>query len=89
MARMFVRHPVADFAKWHETYKSVADFQKSNGVTAEEVYQSADNPNDVTVIHDFASANEAKAFAENEELKKIMTEAGVAGPPTIWITEEV
>ena len=41
-----------------------------------------------TVVHDFATADEAKAFVGNEELKKIMMEIGVAGPPTIWITEE-
>ncbi len=88
MARLFARHPVADFARWHEGYKGVADFQKANGVTAEAVYQSADDPNDVTVIHDFATADAAKAFAGNEELKKLMMEFGVSGPPTIWITEE-
>ena len=88
MARMFARHPVADFAKWHEGYKGVADFQKAGGVTAEAVYQSADDPNDVTVVHDFATTDAAKAFVANPELKRIMTEVGVAGPPTIWITEE-
>ena len=88
MARLFARHPVADFAKWHEGYRSAAGFQDSNGVTARAVYQSADDPNDVTVIHDFATASEAKAFAANEDLKKLMMEFGVSGPPTIWITEE-
>ena len=88
MARLFVRHPVADFARWHEGYKGFADFQKAHGVTAEAVYQSADDPNDVTVIHDFATAGEAKAFPNMEEVKKIMMDLGVSGPPTIWITEE-
>ena len=88
MARMFARHPVADFAKWHEGYKSAADFRMANGVIAGKVYQSTDDPNDVTVVHDFASAEEAKAFVGNEELKEIMMELGVSGPPTIWITEE-
>ncbi len=88
MARMFARHPVSDFEKWHQAYKDVANFQKENGVTAEAVFQNADDPNDVTVIHDFATVDEAKAFASNDELKSIMQNAGVAGPPTIWITTE-
>ena len=88
MARMFARHPVSDFASWYEGYKNAADFREKNGVTAGKVYQNADDPNDVTVVHDFATADEAKAFVGNEELKKIMMEIGVAGPPTIWITEE-
>lgn len=88
MVRMFARHPVADFAKWHDGYKAQADFRAANGVTAGIVYQNADDPNDVTVIHDFASADVAKAFVGNAELKAIMQELGVTGPPTIWITEE-
>jgi hypothetical protein len=36
------------------------------------VYQSADDPNDVTVIHDFHRAEKAKAFAALPELKAAM-----------------
>ena len=88
MARMFARHPVADFANWYEGYKNAAEFRNANGVIAGKVYQHADDPNDVTVVHDFATADAAKAFVGNEDLKKIMAELGVTGPPTIWITEE-
>ena len=49
------------------------------------MYQAADNPNDVTVTHEFASAKEAQAFVASEELKKAMQRAGVIGAPTIWI----
>ena len=87
MARLFVRHPVTDFSTWHVAYKNSFDFQKANGVTAEGVFQNTDDPKDVTVFHDFATVDEAKAFAANDELKAIMQNAGVAGPPTIWITE--
>ena len=57
------RSTVSDFEKWHQAYKDVANFQKENGVTAEAVFQNADDPNDITVIHDFATVDEAKAFA--------------------------
>lgn len=88
MARLFVRHQVQDFGKWLETYKSVADFQKRSGVTGEEVYQAADDPNDVTVIHDFASADKAREFVGLDELKAAMQRSGVTGAPEIWITEK-
>jgi hypothetical protein len=51
------------------------------------VYQSIDDPNDVTVWHDFEDAGSAKAFAQSEELREAMGRAGVAGEPTIWFTE--
>ena len=56
------------------------------GATAQAVYQSVDNPNDVVVTHDFARVEQAKAFLASDDLKKAMQKAGVKGPPQIWIT---
>jgi len=87
MTRMFVRHDVEDFSRWKKGYDEAAGFQRAAGVTDEAVYQAADNPNDVTVIHDFDSLDEARAFASNPQLKKTMDEIGVTGQPQIWFTE--
>lgn len=86
MVTMFVRHTVNDFVSWKKYYDSLEPMQKSGGVTAESVFRAADNPNDVTVTHDFASLEAAQAFAGSAELRSAMHEAGVAGPPTIWFT---
>jgi hypothetical protein len=45
-----------------------------------------DNPNDVVVTHDFASAEQAKAFLASNDLNKAMQKAGVKGTPQIWVT---
>ena len=45
-----------------------------------------DNPNDVTVWHDFATAQQAQSFMASEELKKAMQKAGVQGAPIVWLT---
>jgi quinol monooxygenase YgiN len=55
------------------------------GVVAQAVYQSTDDPNDVTVIHDFHSLEKAKAFAASPELKAAMEKAGVKAAQ-IWYT---
>ena len=44
-----------------------ANYQKTHGVIHESVYQSTDNPNDITVIHDFNNIAEAKAFAAGKK----------------------
>jgi len=51
------------------------------------VYQLGGDPNDVTVIHDFDSVEKAKAFVGSSELREAMGNAGVAGPPDVWITD--
>lgn len=89
MTTMFVRHSVTDYKAWRKVYDEAASFQKANGVTAQAVYQAADNPNDITVTHEFASIEAAKALVGNEELKKIMQRAGVVGAPTIWFANKV
>jgi hypothetical protein len=84
--RMFVRHEVADYATWRKAYDSFAPTQKKLGVIYQAVYQSAENPNDLTVIHDFHSLDKAKAFAASAELKGAMEKSGVKGAPQIWYT---
>jgi hypothetical protein len=89
MTTMFVRHTVSNYKAWRKIYDDFAPVQKANGVTAEAVYQAADNPNDITVTHDFATVEAAQAFVKSDELKKTMQNAGVVGAPTIWFTNKV
>ena len=84
--RMFVRHEVVDYSAWRKAFNVFVSTQKKNGVFYLAVYQSADDPNDVTVIHDFHSLDKAKAFAALPELKAAMEKSGVKGAPQIWYT---
>jgi len=85
-ARLFVRHEVADYGVWRKAFDAFAPTAKKSGAINGAVYRSADNANDVTVIHDFHSVQKAKAFTASPELKAAMEKAGVKGAPQIWIT---
>lgn len=85
-ARLFVHHEVADYAVWRKAFDAFAPTQKKLGVIGTSVYRTADNVNDVTVIHDFKTVEKAKAFATAPELKAAMEKAGVKGAPQVWIT---
>jgi hypothetical protein len=84
MATMFVRHQVADFGKWKQAYDDFDKRRTELGVTAQAVYRAADNPNDVTVTHEFAAVDKAQQFASSADLRETMGKAGVVGQPTIW-----
>jgi hypothetical protein len=84
--RMYIRHDVTDYAAWRKAYDDFDARRRKLGVTAQAVYQSVDNPNDVTVTHDFKSADKAKTFAASPDLKSAMEKAGVKGTPQIWFT---
>ena len=84
MVRLFVRHNVDDYEAWRKAYDEFDAQRRPLGVTDDAVFQEIDNPNDVTVWHDFESAEAARAFASSEELKDAMQRAGVQGQPQPW-----
>ncbi len=86
MIRMFARHPVEDFGEWKKAYDSFDEERKSFGVLGDAVFQSAEDPNDVTLWHDFETMKAAREFAGSDRLREVMSQAGVAGKPEIWFT---
>ena len=84
--RMYIRHEVADYVVWRRAYNAFDATRRKLGVIGQAVYQSVDNANDVTVTHDFKTADKAKAFASSPDLKTTMEKAGVKGTPQIWFT---
>jgi hypothetical protein len=88
MTTLFVRHAVSDYPAWRKTYDGFLPIQKANGVLSEAVYQSIDDPNDVTVTREFATLEAAQAFTRIEELAKAMQRGGVVGAPTVWFTQK-
>jgi len=89
MVTMFVKHDVDDYGNWKRAYDEFASTRKELGVTGASVHRSANDPNALTVTHQFKDLNAATAFANSEELKSAMAKAGVAGHPDIWFTEDV
>jgi len=85
---MFVRNTVSNYQTFRKVYDDFASIRKAKGVTAQAVYQAADNPNDITVTHEFATVEAAQNFAKSDELKKGMQDAGVVGAPTIWFANK-
>jgi hypothetical protein len=84
MATMFVRHSVADYGAWRRIFDNFAPTHAALGVTDKAVYQDADDANDITVTHEFATLEAARAFAASPELKAAMHDAGVTSAPSIW-----
>ncbi|MDX1566513.1 MAG: hypothetical protein R3223_01855 [Longimicrobiales bacterium] len=89
MVRLFVRHEVADFEDWKEVYDDFDDRRREMGVKDDAVFQAATDPTDVTVWHDFQSLDDARSFADSDDLEEAMDDAGVRGQPSIWFTEPV
>ena len=86
MAVLFVRHKVRDFGAWKSAYNEFDAERKTMGVKRHGVFQAEDNPNEVTIYHEFDDMDKAKSFVGSARLKEVMENAGVEGPPDMWFT---
>lgn len=88
MIFLFEHAVVNDFDTWHKVFVDFAPTLKAKGVLTSSVYRGVDDPNDVTVIHEFTSRDEAKAFIDSDELHEARQRANVRVTPDIWCTEK-
>lgn len=88
MVRLFVRINVADYETWRKGYDQFYGERVAMGVMGAAAFQLVDDPNDVTIWHDFETAEVARAFVSSDALRNVMQRAGVQGEPQIWFTAE-
>lgn len=86
MAFYVVDHKVTDFSQWKKVYDAFEATRKSFGVREHFALQSRDDADHVMVIGE-GELEAIDAFLNSEELKTGMKNAGIAGPPTVFVGE--
>ena len=82
--RVMVVHRVKDFDAWLKVYDREGKMTRAtNGLVDRGLGRSVDDSNMVYVVFAVTDMAKARARVVSEELKKLMTEAGVEGPPQI------
>lgn len=89
MTTLFVKHKVANYDKWKQGYDAFNDKRKGFGISAASVHRTPDDPDTIIITHRFKDTTSAQAFINSDDLKAAMKEAGVLGPPEIWLGEDV
>jgi heme-degrading monooxygenase HmoA len=84
MAHVLVRQNVEDYSKWKEAFDEDAGVRQPGGSKGGHVFQSANDPNEVFVLLEWDSMEKIQQFAQSDELKERMQQAGVTGPPDIY-----
>lgn len=80
MAVLAVRHTVADFDAWKQGFDANEDARRRHHCQNHRVLRDG---NDILVVLDFPSADDASAFAADPSLKEAMQHSGVQGPPDV------
>ena len=89
MAYLMVKQTVEDYAKWKPAFDEHGSTRKAAGSKGAQVFQSVDEPNEVTVLLEWDSVENARKFSESTSLREVMQKAGVLGRPSIAFMNEV
>lgn len=88
--RLMVSHHVKDFDAWLKVFDSEGkETRAANGLIDRGIARGVDDPNTVYALFAVSDMAKAKTRSASPELKKLMTDAGVDGPPTIYFFKEV
>jgi len=80
--RVIIKHRVKDFDAWLKVYDNEGmEKRKEHGIVDRALARGMDDPNMVYVVFAITDWEKANARMASEDLKKIMTDAGVEGTP--------
>jgi quinol monooxygenase YgiN len=85
MVNLLVQHTVKDFGNWKKVFDDHAATRAAAGCKGGEFYQNAENPNEVLIRFSWDTVGHARAFADSTDLREIMKQAGVLGPPKVTV----
>lgn len=88
MITVLIQHKVSDFSRFKPVFDSAFQFRHDNGEESCKIFRSLTDPNDVTVMLTFPSAEGAQKFVNSDTLRTRMIEAGVVGEPNIHLLAE-
>lgn len=88
MVHVIVRHKVADYTKWKQAFDAYLNRRMGAGETGFRVFQSIDDPRDVTVVTDWENLDSARRFMKSDDLRSTMKNAGVVGDPDVQFVQD-
>lgn len=83
MATLLVHHKVQDYSAWRKVFDNHDKTRKEYGSSGYQVFRSASDPNDITILMNWSSVDAAKTFAASDTLKDAMKNAGVISQPDV------
>jgi heme-degrading monooxygenase HmoA len=88
MAKLYVHHKIADYPAWRKFFDDMTTIRTRFGCTGHQVFQSPSDPNEITVLTDWRSVEDARAYATSPDLKEGMKNAGVISQPDVMFLAE-
>jgi len=85
---LIVQHTVRDYDAWRPAFDAHGSVRAEYGCRSHTIYRDPDNPNDVTILLDYASRERAEEFMKDPSLAEAMQRGGVVSEPSFrWLEE--
>jgi len=81
MNTMIVHHHVRNYEAWRPAYDKHEPMRTIGWL---DPWAGLPRPNDLVLLFDVADKKRARAFAESDDLKTVMQNAGVEGRPEMY-----
>ena len=88
MAHFLVHHKVEDYKTWKSAFDGYSTLRSEAGSLGGKIFRSTNNPNELFVLLEWDSLANAQKFAQSDNIKEAMKNAGVVGMPAIYFVEE-
>ncbi len=83
MATLYVHHKVKDYVAWRKVFDDLTSMRTGYGCTGHKVFQSANDPTEITILTEWKNLDQAKTYATSNDLKEGMKAAGVISQPDV------
>ncbi len=89
MTYVLVRFTVADLAKWKPVFEEAASLRKSFGSKGVRAFSKSDNSNEVVILGEYESREQAQQLFQSQEFRDATRRAGVTSPPDVTFLDAV
>lgn len=89
MPSVFIKHRNKDFDKWKVAFDAHQPAREAAGATGHSLHRDPQDPHVTVLVLHVKDLGKARDFATSDDLRKVMQDAGVEGPPEIWFVEDV
>jgi quinol monooxygenase YgiN len=83
MPYVTARHKVSDYQTWKKAFDKFASTRKAGGEISYKIWRDAEDPNDLSLLFEWDTIENANKFMNSPELQTAMKEGGVTEKPRI------
>ena len=76
-AKMIAQIHVRDYEAFKSAFDGLLPVRKDYGATSHRLHRSVDDPNKIVVVSEWATADQARAFAQSTSLKEAQERGGI------------